>query len=209
MEMATVLSFTTAAVALTLVPGPDNLYVLTESLTRGWRRGVYVVLGLVSGVLVHTTLAATGLALVLKQSAWLYHAITLAGAAFLVYLARQAYLEKPLNFNPKQQKVALKTKFWPGFRQGFVMNVLNPKVTLFFLAFLPQFINPAAQGLLLQFAILGLIFMAQAFIIFGSLALVADKAKALFQNKLFWPLTRWLKVIVLLLLALFLLFSNP
>jgi threonine/homoserine/homoserine lactone efflux protein len=204
MEWASVLSFLAAAVALSFMPGPDNIYVLTESLTAGRRKGLYVVFGLITGVLLHTTLAATGLALLLKQSLWLYTTVKWAGAVYLLYLAWLAYTEKPLNFKEQSAHKAKAILFWPSYRKGFFMNVLNPKVTLFFLAFLPQFVSPAGWPVFQQLMFLGLLFLVQGLIIFSGIALLAGKAQTLLNRGRFWVYARWFKISILVILAIFL-----
>jgi len=205
MEWANILTFLSAAVALSFMPGPDNIYVLTESLTAGWRKGLYVVLGLMTGILVHTTLAATGLALLLQQSAWLFKSVKWAGAAYLLYLAWQAYAEKPLDYNEQSVKKPQSILFWQSYRKGFFMNVLNPKVTLFFLAFLPQFVSPNGLPAFQQLMFLGFLFLVQGLIIFGGIALLAGQAQTLLRQRLFWVYARWLKISILVILAILLL----
>jgi threonine/homoserine/homoserine lactone efflux protein len=205
MEWANVFSFLAAAVALSFMPGPDNIYVLTESLTAGWRKGLYVVFGLMTGVLVHTTLAATGLALLLKQSLLLYKALKWAGAVYLLYLAWLAFAEKPLDYKRQKPNKAESILFWPSYRKGFFMNILNPKVTLFFLAFLPQFVSPTGWPAFQQLMALGLLFLMQGLIIFGGIALLAGQAQTLLQQKRFWVYARWVKIAILVILAIFLL----
>jgi len=206
MEISVLFSFLAAAIALSFMPGSDNLYVFTESVTKGPRKGLYVVLGLMTGVLVHTTLAATGLALVLRQNQDLFKAVSWAGALYLLYLAWQAYREKPQLMQIKAAgTIQQKPNFWASYRKGFFMNVLNPKVTLFFLAFLPQFVRPEGGPALQQFLFLGLLFILQGSVVFGSIALLAGQARQLIKNPVFWRVTYWLKIFILLALALFLL----
>ncbi len=193
-----------AAVALALMPGPDNIYVLTESLSRGAKRGISLSAGLASGVLIHTLLAATGIALLLKEFPQLGLAIRLAGTGYLLYLSYQVWKEKPnlLNLNDTETK-GLGPGFWKSWSKGFIMNVLNPKVTLFFLALFPQFVDPdAAWSGFSQMALLGGSFMLQAFLIFSGIAILAGLLHRYLSSPRFWELCRWIQIVVLLFIAI-------
>ena len=165
MTFATLLIFLGASVALTVAPGPDNIFVVTQGLARGRRAAVVTAWGMCSGVTVHTLAAAAGISALFYSSALAFQIVKYAGAAYLLYLAWQALREQGL-----LQVAAADTANKPGlvalYRRGFIMNVLNPKVALFFLAFLPQFTVREAGNIPLQMALLGLIFMAQALVIF-------------------------------------------
>ena len=155
MELSLILGFIAATLALALMPGPDNIYVLTESISKGWRQGVSITSGLISGCLIHTTLVATGLSVFVFNYPSVYNILKFAGAAYLLYMAYGAYKEQPmaLNLGGKQAR----DSFWPLFRKGFIMNVLNPKVTLFFIVLLPQFVSNNGFSPMWQMMILGLI----------------------------------------------------
>ncbi len=200
MEFSVLLSFLTAAVLLTIMPGPDNIFVLTQSITRGKLTGFLIALGLVSGVFVHTAIAATGLSIVLKQSEFAFNIILYLGAAYMLYLAYSATKEKPLQSNEKELKVSgvqlVKT--------GFFMNVLNPKVTLFFVAFLPQFVVEGGWPIALQFVFLGIVFIVQALLIFSLIAVLAGRLTQYLNSERFWKITKWTKVFILITLAIFL-----
>lgn len=155
---------------LTIAPGPDNLFVLMQSMSHGKKAGVITALGLCSGITVHTMAAALGLSAILYQSAFAFQLIKWVGAGYLIYLAWQAFRES--RESVKTQKVdRLPLPFL--FKKGFIMNVVNPKVGLFFLAFLPQFINVEKGQIELQMIALGLIFMVQAIAIFTLIAVFA------------------------------------
>ena len=162
------LSFFGVAVLLALSPGPDNLFVLTQSVLWGKAAGLWVVLGLCTGVLGHTVAVSVGLAAVFAATPTAFLAVKLAGAAYLLYLAwgalraGQASLagEKP----PRQTGMQL-------YRRGIIMSLTNPKVTIFFLAFLPQFASPARGAIGLQMLMLGALFMLAAFVVFSMLAI--------------------------------------
>mgnify|MGYP006268616863 CR=1 FL=1 len=198
-------SFLVAAVLLTLMPGPDNLYLLTLSLQEGAKRGIALAAGLSMGVIGHTLVVASGLAVFVKELPWVFTAIAYAGAFYLLWLAFQASRAKAPAWNegevstPESSPLAI-------WRQGLLMNLLNPKVTLFFLALLPQFTHPERGGLFGQILLLGAIFMLQAFAIFSLFALLAGRLSVYFRKPGFWRWTKWLKISVLCLLALSLIF---
>jgi len=206
LELSLILGFIAATLALALMPGPDNIYVLTESISKGWRQGVSITSGLISGCLIHTTLVATGLSVFVFNYPSVYNILKFAGAAYLLYMAYGAYKEQPmaLNLGGKQAR----DSFWPLFRKGFIMNVLNPKVTLFFIVLLPQFVSNNGFSPMWQMMILGLIFMAISFPVFASVAMLAGKAASLVNKPIFWEITKWIKVLVLVGLAVLLGFSE-
>lgn len=149
--------FLTTGILLNLAPGPDTVYILGRSIAHGRRAGVASALGISVGSVFHTCAAALGLSAFLATSAWAFTAVKLAGAAYLIFLGVRALLERthdlslPAHFKRKGAAAA--------FRQGILTNILNPKVALFFLAFLPQFIDSAAPSKTLAFLILGLTFV--------------------------------------------------
>ncbi len=208
MELGVILSFIGASIILTLMPGPDNLFVLTESLTKGQKDGIAISLGLSLGVLIHTLAAATGLSIIIQKSALAFSIIKYLGAAYLFYLAFKAFKEKKTDLDLKSPSHIEKTKIFPLVKKGFLMNVLNPKVSLFFIAFLPQFISPNGYNITLQMIILGLIFMSQAFLIFSTIAILASKLTKYINNPKFWKITKWSKIGVLSILGLALVFSR-
>lgn len=149
--------FLTTGVLLNLTPGPDTLYILGRSVAHGRRAGVASALGISVGSLFHTCAAALGLSAFLATSAWAFTLLKLAGAAYLIYLGIRALLERhnelslPAHFKQRGAAAA--------FRQGILTNILNPKVALFFLAFLPQFIDSATPSKTAAFLVLGLTFV--------------------------------------------------
>ncbi len=208
METGLLLSFLGASVILSIMPGPDNIFVLTESLTKGQRNGIAISIGLGSGVLVHTIAAATGLSLIVQSSALAFSIIKYLGAAYLFYLAYQALKDKEQNIN---FKVAQQPKHQGTFfliRKGFLMNVLNPKVSLFFIAFLPQFVSPNGLSIKLQMIILGVLFMIQAIMIFSLISVLSGKLSKYINNKRFWKTAKWSKVGVLSILGITLALSE-
>ena len=166
------LVFAGASVALAIAPGPDNIFVLTQSAIHGRRAGLLVTLGLCTGLLAHIGAVALGVAALLKTSALAFTVLKLAGAAYLLYLAWQAF--RAGNSSLAASKGPSLAP-WALYRRGIIMNVTNPKVAIFFLAFLPQFADPARGPVALQIAILGLVFMASGFIVFGAGAWTAGR----------------------------------
>ena len=201
MELNLVLSFLGASILLTIMPGPDNIFVLTESLTKGQRNGIGISLGLVSGILIHTLAAATGVSIIIQQSAMAFSIIKYFGAAYLFYLAYQAMKEKKQNVEIGKVEKSEKS-FIQLFRTGFLMNVLNPKVSLFFIALLPQFVSKSEMNITLQMIILGIIFMIQALIFFVLLSILSGKFSRYLNSSKFWKYTKWSKVGVLSFLGL-------
>jgi threonine/homoserine/homoserine lactone efflux protein len=173
----TSLTFFAAAVLLALAPGPDNVFVLLYSAQHGKRAGMLVVLGLCSGLLFHTAAVALGLAAVLATSPTAFTLLKLCGAAYLVWLAWGAWTA-PLGMSGTGSSAAMT----PGktYTRGVLMNVTNPKVAIFFLAFLPQFAEPARGNLALQIFYLGAVFMLATLLSFGTIAwFAASFGKAL------------------------------
>lgn len=207
METATLISFTIASFLMALMPGPDNLFVITESVTKGPRNGLWIAAGLNSGVLFHTFLAATGLSLLFKTSELAFTIIQYLGAVYLLYLAFQAWKDKGGSEEGKESELTTKESAWKLYRTGIFMNVLNPKVSLFFIAFLPQFVKEEASFQIpLQMLVLGVIFLLSGFITFASFALLAGQFRKILQHPKFSIITRYLKVIVLVVLASYLLY---
>ncbi len=161
------LSFFGIAVLLALAPGPDNLFVLMQSALWGRVSGMLVVLGLCTGLVGHTVAVAVGLAAVFATSATAFTALKLAGAAYLVYLAWGAF---HAHGNAASGEKPLKQGKWQLYRRGIVMNLTNPKVSLFFLAFLPQFASPQRGPVALQTLSLGALFMLATLLVFGAIA---------------------------------------
>jgi threonine/homoserine/homoserine lactone efflux protein len=173
MTLTNILYFLGASVLLTLAPGPDNTFVIAQGLSRGRRAAIITALGMCSGVSVHTTAAALGLSAILYSSAYAFTVLKYAGAAYLLYLAYKAVRENGIRPTSTD---ATPTRPWLLFRRGFIMNVLNPKVGLFFLAFLPQFVTENGFTMPLQMMVLGLIFMAQAVFIFSAIGFLSGSA---------------------------------
>ena len=153
--------FVVSGVLLNLTPGPDTLYIVGRSIAQGRRAGVLSVLGISTGVLVHTAAAAIGLSALLASSAAAFTVVRYAGAAYLVYLGVRLLVSRgdALPTPPDAAAAAETRDPWIVYRQGVLTNVLNPKVALFFLAFLPQFVDPTSPHRTAAFLTLGLVFV--------------------------------------------------
>jgi threonine/homoserine/homoserine lactone efflux protein len=162
--------FVAASVALAMAPGPDNIYVLTQSARNGPVAGLFVTLGLCTGVIVHTTLVALGVAVIFESSRLAFTLLKLVGACYLLYLAWKAFRAGAMTIEA-QEKVRMSNAALYG--SGVVMNIANPKVAIFFLAFLPQFADPARGSVTLQIFMFGALFILCAFVVFGMVAWAA------------------------------------
>lgn len=190
-----ILPFLTASILLTLSPGPDIIYVLVQSISNGKNAGIYTTLGLVTGIIIHTTLVAFGISALINQSETIFFIIKIFGALYLFYLAFKVYRSPSeiailTDDNKRRHGFNL-------FKKGFLMNVLNPKVTIFFLAFFPGFLWEPEGNTVLQFYILGFLFMLQAFLIFSSVALLAGNISVFLQkNSSAGIYLKWIQIIV-------------
>ena len=195
-----IIPFLTASILLTFSPGPDIIYVLVRSMAFGYKQGIVTALGLVSGILIHTSLVAFGVSAIIKQSDSIFLVIKIFGALYLLYLAYQVYKSDPkIAFTSEGIKDKSMFRL---FRQGFIMNVLNPKVSIFFLAFFPGFLWEPEGNTVAQFYILGALFMLQALIIFSFVAVMADRISIYIKSHpksgLF---LKWLQILIFILIA--------
>ena len=168
--LSSIILFIGASIVLILIPGPDLIFAITQGITNGRKAGVYTAIGLSLGNVVHTLAAALGLSLIITQSAMAFSIFKWAGALYLFYLAYKSikYRKNHIQLNvdqPKGQRSLL--------LKGLTMNILNPKVAIFFLTFLPQFVQYSNGQVPLQMIILGLIFLVRSGIIFASRAYFA------------------------------------
>ena len=168
--LESMLAFLGATAILAFSPGPDNIYVLTQSVVNGCASGLSTTAGLISGCIVHTTLVAFGVSAIIATSPTIFFIIKVFGAAYLLFLAYKVF--------KSDAKVSLtdgapKKSHWSLFKQGVLMNILNPKVTIFFLAFFPGFLWEPEGNTVFQFYVLGILFMIESFIIFGGIAVLA------------------------------------
>ena len=180
-------AFAVVAFLLTITPGPDTMLVLRSALARGRRAGLMTTLGAVSGLFVHATLSALGLSLILVRSARAFSVVKWAGALYLVYLGlvslRQAIRKEsdgPGSHVPRLRDDARRT--WRSFTEGMLNNVLNPKVAVFYLAFLPQFVVPARGYVLGQSLLLATIHGAMGIAWLSGVALLTTKLGAVVRH---------------------------
>ncbi|WP_397447946.1 LysE family translocator [Polaribacter sp. R77954] len=200
----TLLSFALATSVLALSPGPDNIFVLTQSIVNGKKFGLATVFGLISGCLVHTTLLAFGVSAIIKQSEYLFFAIKIFGAIYLLYLAYKVY-QSDANIILSKKNIIEKTTTQL-FKQGFIMNVLNPKVSIFFLAFFPGFLFSDHLSTVVQFYILGGVFMLVSLVIFSAIAILAGAiSTSIKKNKKIGLYLKWMQIVVFVLIAAFIL----
>ncbi len=170
MSAEALITFTIASALLSLAPGPDNIFVLMQSALYGRKSGVFITLGLCTGLLVHTTAVALGVAAIFMVSLTAFTVLKLAGAAYLLYLAWSAFRATAASLDDDSQVLP---NIGALYRRGIIMNLTNPKIAIFFLAFLPQFTNPNEGNMTGQLLLLGLVFILVALVIFISIASMA------------------------------------
>lgn len=196
--------FLTASAILTISPGPDIVYVLVQGMANGKKHAFITALGLATGIIIHTSLVAFGVSAVIKSSETLFFFIKLFGAVYLLYLAWQVYKSDP-EIAYSSEGIKMKSLF-SLFKQGFIMNVLNPKVTIFFLAFFPGFLWEPDGNTVMQFYILGAIFMLLTILIFGNVALLAGNISTfLKKHKHSGVVLQWLQIVVFIGISVFIL----
>jgi threonine/homoserine/homoserine lactone efflux protein len=149
--------FVLSGLLLNITPGQDTLYIVGRTMSQGRRAGLLSVLGISSGAVIHTLAAAFGLSAILATSAMAFTVVKLAGGAYLVYLGVKMLLDR--SAEPAVAREFGRDRDWTVYRAGLLTNVLNPKVALFFMAFLPQFVDPAAGSRILSFLFLGAVFI--------------------------------------------------
>ena len=203
MQIEVILAFLSASALLAIMPGPDVMYVISQSIINGKKQGIFTALGLVLGIIIHTSLIAFGVSEIIKRNASIFFIIKLFGAIYLFFLAYQAYKETT-NFN-LSKKVSEKRSI-ALIKQGFIMNVLNPKVTIFFLAFFPAFLDDSLPNIKEQIFTLGFLFMIQSFIIFSLISMLADKLADLLRNSSFFQKSlQTIQISVFIILGIFIL----
>ena len=197
------LSFSIATMVLAFSPGPDNIFVLTQSLVNGAKSGIATTAGLISGCIVHTTLLAFGLSAIITTSQTIFYSIKVLGACYLLYLAYQVYKSSDqisLSSNTARKSYANL------YKTGVIMNLVNPKVMIFFLAFFPGFLWDKTENTVLQFYLLGIIFMVLSFIIFSTIAFASGSISAfILKYKKTGFFLKWLQIVVFVGIAVFIL----
>lgn len=197
----TLISFSVATLALAIAPGPDNIYVLTQSLANGAKSGIATTAGLVSGCIVHTTLLAFGISALITASEGLFYKIKVLGACYLLYLAYKVYKsDETISLSGK----APSKSYLELYKTGVIMNLVNPKVMIFFLAFFPGFLWNNDGNTVVQFYVLGISFMIISFFVFSSIALLAGRiSKFILKRKGVGVFLKWLQIIVFVGIGLY------
>ena len=170
LSIETIITFITASVVLSLVPGPDNLFVMSNSALKGWRIGFYTTLGLCTGLIGHTILVGIGVSVIFQTSTMAFNGLKIIGALYLVYLAWLSVQNKEINIGGASENSTSRSYYFT----GVIMNLTNPKVAIFFLVFLPQFINSNNDNVTSQIFLLGLLFICSAFFVFTSIAYLSS-----------------------------------
>ena len=173
--------FLSAAVLLTLSPGPDLLYILSRTITHGRRIGIASSLGVCSGAFFHVVAAALGISAILATSAMAFTIVKYVGAIYLIYLGYKAFKSAGSNFQISSPNVS-PVSFWSAFKQGMLVDVLNPKVAVFFMAFLPQFVRPAEGSITFQLIFLGLIVILVGLILEFFLIVLVERTTKFFRD---------------------------
>ena len=185
MDQNTIFLFIITSVTLTLFPGPDIMYVISTSLAKGWKKGVLFSFGLCSGLVIHTLVVVLGLGSILKSLPQAIRIIELLGASYLLFIAYRL-LKSSYLFEDNSIKKEISENI---FLTGFIMNLSNPKVTLFFISFFPGFLFSEILSYQVQFLILGIIFFIQALIIFTSISIIVDQLGQnlkFYKEQFFW-----------------------
>ena len=174
------LLFFSAAFAINISPGPDIIYILSKTIAQGRKIGIASSVGVCTGALFHVFAAALGLSAILATSALAFSIVKYIGAAYLIYLGIQALRSKGISFeSPKKEKEAT---VWKAFKQGVLIDILNPKVAIFFMAFLPQFIRPDMGSTSFQMLFLGFLVILVAVIVEFFIVITASQTTHYFRN---------------------------
>jgi threonine/homoserine/homoserine lactone efflux protein len=202
--MDILISFVLAVSLLAISPGPDNIFVLMQSVVHGKKYGISTIAGLMSGCLVHTTFVAFGVSTIIKENITIFLVIKLLGAIYLCFLSYKVF-KSDAAITMTTQNIQKKTPFQL-FKMGFLMNVLNPKVTIFFLALFPGFLFSNELSTVVQFYVLGGVFILVSFVIFSTIALLGGSiSERIQQNKEIGIWLKWMQIIVFIGIALFIL----
>jgi threonine/homoserine/homoserine lactone efflux protein len=180
MDLETLITFLLASFTLTISPGPDILYVISQSIIKGKKSAFMISLGLTTGLLVHTFLVAVGLSVIISQNENILNMIKLLSVFYFFYLIVMVFLKRKDNLKQSEERFSENQ-----FKKGLIMNLLNPKVSLFFIAFFPNFLFHDQISNQIQFLILGLIFWLQATIIFLLVSVFSSKFASISNKKSF------------------------
>lgn len=173
LPLETLIAFFTTSVLLAIIPGPDNIFVLTQSIFQGKKSGLIIMLGLCTGLIFHTLAVILGVAVIFQTSIFAFTILKIIGAMYLLYLAWQIFKAGNQKIDTKNNNANIDYKKL--YYRGIIMNITNPKVSIFFLAFLPQFTNPNLGSIPLQMLLLGILFLIAALLVFSLIALYCAK----------------------------------
>lgn len=205
MTLETIISFFLTSLALTISPGPDIMYVLSTSISKGKQFGIAAAIGLSSGLLFHTSLLAFGISAIIVAIPWLFIAIKVFGTLYLARIIYFLYTSPIEPLSIETQDVSQKTTtVFQQIQQGLVMNVLNPKVMLFFLSLFPSFLNPESGDLKTQIYTLGSIFMIQAIIVFITVAILSSYLrKYILKNQYIQGVLNYVQIAVFMVIIFY------
>ena len=181
MDVETLLTFTLASLSLTISPGPDILYVISKSIVQGKKAAILTSLGLTSGLVIHTFLIAFGLSIIISESEYILNSIKIIGVFYFIYLIIKVIQNRKTDYETKKDLHNINY-----FKRGLIMNLLNPKVGLFFIAFFPGFLFHSELSNQVQFLILGLIFWLQASIVFLLVSVFASKLNSFTKSNSYY-----------------------
>ena len=173
LPLETLIAFFTTSVLLAIIPGPDNIFVLTQSIFQGKKSGLIIMLGLCTGLIFHTIAVILGVAVIFQTSIFAFTILKIIGAMYLLYLAWQIFKAGNQKIDTKNNNANIDYKKL--YYRGIIMNITNPKVSIFFLAFLPQFTNPNLGSIPLQMLLLGILFLIAALLVFSLIAIFSAK----------------------------------
>ena len=173
LPLETLIAFFTTSVLLAIIPGPDNIFVLTQSIFQGKKSGLIIMLGLCTGLIFHTLAVILGVAVIFQTSIFAFTILKIIGAIYLLYLAWQIFKAGNQKIDTKNNNANIDYKKL--YYRGIIMNITNPKVSIFFLAFLPQFTNPNLGSIPLQMLLLGILFLIAALLVFSLIAIFSAK----------------------------------
>ena len=202
--MEELISFVIAVSLLAISPGPDNIFVLMQSVVHGKKYGLATILGLMTGCIIHTVFLALGVSTIIKNNSFIFFGIKLFGALYLFFLAYKVFKSSSV-ISISIDKIEKKSPVQL-FKVGFIMNVLNPKVTLFFLALFPGFLFSESLSLSVQFFILGALFIVVSFIVFSVISILGGViSKEIKKSKNIGIWLKWLQIVVFVSIAVFIL----
>lgn len=197
-------TFFVACLLLIITPGPDLLFVVSQSIARGKKYGIAVTLGQLGGLVFHLTLFAFGVSALISRSTYLFQTVKIAGALYLFWLAYNVF--KSDNVIVIDQGVGGSGSFLGFMRKGLFMNILNPKVMMFFLAFFPGFISEEAGSVTRQVWILGMIFVTQTLVVFSTISIIASQLTDVIKNNtIVHTFLKWMQIVVFTLLGIYIL----